>query len=82
MSKYDDLAVQFVQTVRENEREYDETYQPNTVRRSVVHSREDISLIAFHTAHINNHLATIRRLAWVTVFLLGVLVIQMGELIS
>lgn len=73
MNKYDQLAARVQELVRESEYEKNLQYENEQVRASIVHAREDITLVAVHLSSVNRQLATVRRLLWV---IAAVLVLQ------
>ncbi len=60
MSWWSEKAARLQSGVRADEAEYGRDYPPEEVRRSVVHSREDIVLLIGHLDAVNIQLRTIK----------------------
>ena len=73
MSWWSERAARLQSGVRSDEARIRQDYPPEEVRRSVVHSREDIVLLIGHVDAVNIQLRTIKWLLVVVAILLGYL---------
>ena len=76
MSEYDERAGRLQQMNRASEEEKGEDYDESAVRRSIVYTREDITLVVSYLSSVNQQLAGLRRIGWAIVVLAAVSVIQ------
>ena len=76
MSEYDERAATLQRMNRESEGAKAEQYDEEIVRRSIVYTREDITMIVSYMSSLNQQLASLRRIAWMLVALLAVLIYQ------
>lgn len=75
MSQYDKKAAELLSVTRESEAEKAHDYETAHVRRSVVHSREDLILAVSYLSSMNEQLVWVRRfLAVIAVLLLAIFV--------
>ena len=76
MSEYDERAGRLQQMNRTSEEEKGEDYDESVVRRSIVYTREDITLVVSYLSSVNQQLTGLRRIGWAIVVLAAVSVIQ------
>ena len=76
MNQYDERAATLQKMNRESEGGKAELYDEETVRRSIVYMREDITLIVSYLSSLNQQLVSLRRIAWVLVAVVAIVVIQ------
>ena len=76
MNEYDDRASRLQQMNRTSEDEKGEQYDEAVVRRSIVYTREDTTMVVSYLSSLNRQLAALRRVAWILVALVAVLIAQ------
>lgn len=76
MSEYDERAGRLQDMNRITEGEKGEQYDEAVVRRSIVYTREDITMVVSYLSSLNQQLATLRRIAWLLVALAAGLIAQ------
>lgn len=76
MNEYDQRAATLQDMNRESEAAKGDQYDEDTVRRSIVYSREDITLLVSYLSSLNQQAASLRRIGWAVAALLAVIVVQ------
>ena len=79
MINFDAKASHLHEEVLLAEIQNDARYEEHEVARSIGHTRQDLVLLVAHIRGVNQQLNTIRRLAWVGVLFLGILLAVLGD---
>lgn len=61
---------------RESEAQKGEVYDEVDARRAAVYVREDITIIVSYLSSLNQQIVSLRRINWVLVALLAILILQ------
>ena len=76
MNEYDNHAAALQRMNRESEAVKAEKFDEDTVRRSIVYTREDVAMLASYMSSLNSQLASLRRIGWVLVALVALILIR------
>jgi hypothetical protein len=68
---WDKTAARIQQMVRSGEMDDLTTYSDDSVKRAIVHIREDLVMVVSYLSSANRHLWTIKAFAFITVVLLA-----------
>lgn len=76
MNKYDERAAAIQAANKKSESEHEDVYEEDTVRRSIVYIREDMTMVASYLSSLNEQMLSVRRLHWSILGLLVILIFQ------
>ncbi len=76
MSKYDDIATQLQNMNRESEGKHDGVVEEDVVKRAIVYTREDMTMVVSYLSSLNGQMHSLRRTHWIMVVLLALLISQ------